>query len=226
MSPRALSFFAALPLAALAAYFLLRDEGAARAEASPASVSATDEPAPEPAARPSPSSTETKPKPKPKTESPEDARRRALIDQKRAQIRELIEARKHGLPKGEAAPDAEPATTTDSAPVPPPAIRGELDKQYIQDGVREIIPVIRECYNEALALDEALAGRMVLSFQILGDQEVGGVVDQVEVDERESSLADPHMRECVRQSLYMVELPPPEDGGIISVTYPFNFEPG
>jgi hypothetical protein len=144
--------------------------------------------------------------------SPEAAARtapRAQVDRKRAEIRERLQ----------------PAAVDDarSAPEPPPE-PPKLDKEYIRESVRELIPVIRECYENALQDDPALGGKLVMKFEILGDEEVGGVVDQVEVDAEQSTIGDADMRECMRESMYTLELPPPDAGGSVFVTYPFVFE--
>jgi hypothetical protein len=137
--------------------------------------------------------------------------RRAEIDRKRSRIRARLEHR--------TVDEARPAPR-DPPPEPP-----KLDKEYIRDSVRELIPVIRDCYDSALEDDDALGGKLVMQFEILGDEDVGGVVDQVEVEPNESTIANLDMRECVRESMYTLELPPPAAGGRVMVTYPFVFSP-
>jgi hypothetical protein len=144
---------------------------------------------------------------------PPRPRSRAEVDQKRAEIRRRLTARR---------PDA-----ARSAPAPDDAPTPVLDKEYIREAIREqLVPVIHDCYNQELAVAPELAGKVVLEFSILGDEEVGGVVDEVRVDEAESTLDSAAVRECMRESMYAVEFPPPPAGGTVMVTYPFVLEPG
>ncbi len=102
---------------------------------------------------------------------------------------------------------------------------GTLDKEYIRDVVKtQVIELVQECYVNALQKDSQMAGRIVLEFEIMGDESVGGVIDQVLVKD-ESTLDDPEMRECVAESMGSAIFDPPEGGGTVRVTYPFNFEP-
>lgn len=101
---------------------------------------------------------------------------------------------------------------------------GRLDPQYIRDAVRAVTPLLAECYELARAEDPTLEGRLIVEFTIGGDPEVGGVVEQSAVAE-DSALRHPIMDECVRETMYTIELPPPEEGGRVDVRYPFVFSP-
>jgi len=105
------------------------------------------------------------------------------------------------------------------------APRGHLDAEYIRQSIREIAPLIEECYELALEETPALEGRLVAEFSIVGEPEVGGIVERSEVL-AESTLSSPTLNECVRQTIYTVELEPPEGGGRVDVRYPFIFRRG
>lgn len=101
----------------------------------------------------------------------------------------------------------------------PPA----LDKEYIRERIREdLMPIAKECYESALEDQPELGGKLVMKFTIVGDAEVGGVVDESEVAP-ESDLQHAGLRECMRESMLSLTFPPPEDGGTVTVTYPFVF---
>jgi hypothetical protein len=102
--------------------------------------------------------------------------------------------------------------------------RGTLDREYIREAVRAVTPLLAECYELARAEDPTLEGRLIVEFTIGGDPEVGGVVEQSAVAE-DSALRHPIMDECVRETMYTIELPPPEEGGRVDVRYPFVFSP-
>lgn len=102
---------------------------------------------------------------------------------------------------------------------------GRLDPQYIRDAIRELQPLLRECYE--LALGEARRegqvapeGRLVTRFVIGGEPDVGGVIEESEVMD-ESDLRHPLLEECFTETLFTVELPAPEEGGRVTVHYPF-----
>lgn len=102
---------------------------------------------------------------------------------------------------------------------------GTLDKEYIRAVVTEdLVPLVRDCYDDALSRDPDVAGKLVLNYAITGDESVGGVVESVELTE-DSTIADEQMRECVTESTMSIVFDPPEGGGKVIVTYPFVFEP-
>ncbi len=102
-----------------------------------------------------------------------------------------------------------------------------LDREYIRERIREdLMPAAIECYGAALQDNPKLGGKLVMSFAILGEADVGGVVEDAQILDEESTLADPFVRECMRESLMAITFDPPADGGRLEVTYPFYFEPG
>jgi len=119
------------------------------------------------------------------------------------------------------------AAATGSPATPSPALPGgDLDKDYVRESVREIIPLIEECYTLALERVPDLAGRVAVTFTIEGEPEVGGVIGSSQIEEKETTMADPAFLECVQETMYAVEIDPPSDGGVVTVTYPFEFRPG
>jgi hypothetical protein len=164
---------------------------------------------------------------------------RAIADALRERIRRARERReaREGPPRapetetggggGEEVPPSEVATG-EATHVPaanttrgdPP--RGSMDPQYIQDAVRAIQPLIAECYELALHEDQTLEGRLVVEFDIEGEPDAGGVVEGTSINE-DSTLHHPTLEECVRETLYVLELPAPEGGGFVHVRYPFGF---
>ena len=112
------------------------------------------------------------------------------------------------------------------SPVPDPTQIGrlpELDKEYIRSAIKEqLVPVAVDCYNSALQDDPELGGRLVLDFVIVGAEDVGGVVEESEINE-ESDLDSPFLRECLRESMMAVTFDAPPGGGRVEVTYPLDF---
>jgi hypothetical protein len=129
------------------------------------------------------------------------------------------------LKKRNPAPATEPAAARPASTADEP--KGKYEPSYIQQAVRkDIFPLARECYEQALKRNPKLRGRLVLAFTLVGDPEVGGVVDEGSIDES-SDLQDDEMSICVRESFMTLTLDkPPAGGGKVSVKYPLLFTPG
>jgi hypothetical protein len=89
---------------------------------------------------------------------------------------------------------------------------------------QELMPLADECYDLARAQRPELAGMLVLDVEILGDEELGGVIDSV-VPGAANELVDPGLLECVRESLLSTVLPPPELGGRDQIALSMRFSP-
>ncbi len=101
----------------------------------------------------------------------------------------------------------------------------QLDTGYIQDAIRDqLVPVIQECYQSALEDEPELGGKLVVQFTIVGAEDIGAIVEDPQIDE-ESTLDNQFVSECMRESVMGVTFEPPEDGGSITVNYPFVFAP-
>lgn len=100
---------------------------------------------------------------------------------------------------------------------------GTLPKEYIRKTVvDEALPLVKECYNNLLETDPDAVGRVVLQFAIMGDESVGGIVEDVAFSE-DSELQDEDFRECVAQSMMSTVFDPPRGGGRVVIHYPFVF---
>jgi len=106
------------------------------------------------------------------------------------------------------------------------AVDGSLSKDYIRSVIREdLVPLAQECYEDVLATDPKFGGKLVLDFEILGDENVGGIVDGVAPGEG-TTIEQPEFVECMSESMMSVVFDPPEGGGVVRVVYPFEFTPG
>jgi hypothetical protein len=145
------------------------------------------------------------------------ARRIADKAARAALLAAIVEARRHrlGLRRG----GAERAER-DEAPA------GELDKEYIRGAVAEVIPEIRDCYEAVLKGAPTLEGTLNVSFSILGEPDVAGMIDGIAVDESsdEAMRGNAPLTQCVIDALSSLEFPPPKNGGKVEVRYPFRFE--
>ncbi|HEY4116875.1 MAG TPA: AgmX/PglI C-terminal domain-containing protein [Byssovorax sp.] len=146
---------------------------------------------------------------------------RRARDELRAKILAAIEEKRRAA-ASRPPPAAKPASSAAPDDGPP-----GLDKDYIQQTFRDdMFPLLRKCYESALAQRPALAGKLVLDFTIEGDADVGGVVEDADFDDA-STLHDDEMRTCVRESLMTLTFDkPPRGGGKVTVKYPLAFSPG
>jgi TonB family protein len=98
-------------------------------------------------------------------------------------------------------------------------VRGSLDKEIIRRVVRRHINEVRFCYELEARKNPPLAGRVSVQFTISPE----GKVDRSAL--QSSTLGDPRVENCVVTAFRRWEFPKPA-GGVVVVTYPFNFGPG
>jgi hypothetical protein len=207
---------AALVLLALGAWVAWRSKDAtARPRAAPARSAAADV-APAPPSEPSDTATEAK-----------RAEARRARDAMRAEILAALRRRDAGSAAAPRPPAPTPASTARAAAQAedePP--HGHYEASYIREHFRaDMFPLLKSCYADALTRRPSLAGKLVLQFAIVGDQQVGGIVESARFAD-ESDLKDTPMETCVRESLMTLTFDkPPEGGGMVTVTYPIEFSP-
>ncbi|HEU4412383.1 MAG TPA: sigma-70 family RNA polymerase sigma factor [Polyangiaceae bacterium] len=165
---------------------------------------------------------------------PGDPEARRARDAMREEIVASLRRREGGAPAGAAAPPPRAAAgaaagarapgEADAAETPLP--RGHYEASYIQEVFREaMFPLLSQCYQNALAQRPKLAGKLVLSFAIVADPEVGGVVDEADFAPG-GELNDAEMERCARESLMTLTFDkPPSGGGYVTVNYPVTFAP-
>lgn len=205
----------ALVLASGAAFVALRDRGSVhpgRGLALPSRGATSGSSLPSPAPPPAPPTTA----------------RKKLDPAARAQLANAIRtARTRRLAS---LPHPTPQAHTSSAPVSGASLTGsddvDQDRAVIRASMQEILPLVRECYESALERTPTLAGTLVVKFTIEGEPEVGGLIGDSTIDPETSTLLDADTHECVRESMYALELPAPTAGGVVNVTYPFTFSTG
>jgi hypothetical protein len=99
------------------------------------------------------------------------------------------------------------------------SVRGSLDKEIIRRIVRRHLNEVRYCYDQALARNPKLDGRMVAQFTIAPTGQVLASVVQ------SSTLGSPSVEMCVANAIKRWEFPSPDKGGLAIVSYPFSFAP-
>jgi hypothetical protein len=98
-------------------------------------------------------------------------------------------------------------------------ISGRLPPALIQSTIRKNYDVFRKCYEQGLGRDAKLRGKVTARFVIGRDGKVSNVTDGG------SDLPDAVVVACVLKAFQTIIFPAPE-GGIVTVIYPINLEPG
>jgi hypothetical protein len=124
-----------------------------------------------------------------------------------------------------AAPDDDPRRITREPPREPHLpISGQLSRAGIQQAVRAVIPLLAECYSEALPRLGHQGGTIELALTIAGEPEVGTLIEQAELSEASPALlTDPELATCLRETIYSVEFAPMTEGESLLVRYPMAF---
>lgn len=153
---------------------------------------------------------------------------RVRADRERELLRALFaEAGALPLP---GAPVASAASAPSAYPTMPQVPVGDagatnIDPKYIQSVVRDdYFPLAKQCYGNALERNPKLAGTIEMSFRILGDPKIGGVVDDVKLSDG-TTIDDKEMQTCMRESMMSVTFDAPPEGGEVTVVYPIRFSP-
>ncbi|MFH0901496.1 MAG: AgmX/PglI C-terminal domain-containing protein [Pseudomonadota bacterium] len=94
---------------------------------------------------------------------------------------------------------------------------GALDPNIIRRYIRQKLPVIKHCYEKQLVVKPSLAGTVTTQFTISGTGSVIAV--------KAKGMGDSSVENCVAGAIQSIQFPRPEGGGLVSVTYPFTFEP-
>ncbi len=98
-------------------------------------------------------------------------------------------------------------------------VRGSLDKEIIRRIIRRHINEVKYCYEQELTKKAELGGRIAIQFTIAATGQVIASVMQ------SSTMGNARVENCVAQAVRRWEFPKPLGGGIVIVTYPFNFTP-
>jgi hypothetical protein len=104
--------------------------------------------------------------------------------------------------------------------------RQAITKKYIRETIVEIVPLLAECYEATLEQHPEAVGRVRVRFNIVGAEDVGGLVETAEIEEADESMSGyPDFDECLVQTILSLQFAPPEGDGELVVSFPFFFDP-
>lgn len=69
-----------------------------------------------------------------------------------------------------------------------------------------------QCYDLGRAEDPKFAGTLAVQFTLVGEPGVGGLLERVDIVDKDSSITQQTFRDCITQQLYALELDPPAEG--------------
>jgi hypothetical protein len=100
-----------------------------------------------------------------------------------------------------------------------PVILGSLAKSSVEDVVQRFMAQIRYCYQRELDKTPDLNGEAATAFII----DKRGIVSSADV--KPGTLGN-EVEECVANRFLSMRFPAPEDGGTVTVSQTFSFDPG
>jgi hypothetical protein len=175
--------------------------------------------------------TATKPTGFPAPEPPEVASANAVLDggpvQKAIHDRQLRDEMRRRILAAwaQGAPDETTRAAAREGRFEPIPDDPDASRAYLQDVVRnDFVPLAKQCYEQLLERKKKAGGRVEFSFKIVGDEKIGGVIDDAEVT-AEGGVDDPELITCMRESFLSLTFRPPPKGSI-TVRYPIVLAPG
>jgi RNA polymerase sigma-70 factor (ECF subfamily) len=108
-------------------------------------------------------------------------------------------------------------------PTPGVVADGDMDKETIRGAMREVVPFLIQCYETAMPTLAADHLRIHAHFTIMGDRDVGAIIDAKQLFDEDEKPLPPKLDDCLRSTLQTLELPPLGDGSAVEVDYPFLF---
>jgi hypothetical protein len=159
-----------------------------------------------------------------------ETRRKTTAHERARYLREIRESVARRAQTASSEPQAEPPTRSEREREPADTEDTLTDRSggvlttLLRDLHRDVMPLADECYAQAVERDPTLAGGLDLQFQVVGDEDVGGLVESVDVMES-SEIQDVEMIECMRETLLSTIFPAPDDSGSTGVQLTLRFEP-
>jgi pSer/pThr/pTyr-binding forkhead associated (FHA) protein len=96
-------------------------------------------------------------------------------------------------------------------------VMGSIDKELIRKVIQDHAAQIRYCYEQQLAINPRLQGKVAIKWIINAD----GVGSSPQVDHSATTLEDGKVHECMMSRITSWAFPKPKGGGIAVITYPW-----
>ncbi len=96
-------------------------------------------------------------------------------------------------------------------------VMGSIDKELIRKVIQEHASQIRYCYEQQLALNPRLQGKVSIKWIIQAD----GTATNPQVEGSATTLENAQIHECMMSRITSWQFPKPKGGGIAVITYPW-----
>ncbi|MEO8840089.1 MAG: hypothetical protein ABI591_07345 [Kofleriaceae bacterium] len=96
-------------------------------------------------------------------------------------------------------------------------------KTTIRTAMRDAIPLIGDCYQQAIPQLADHETRIVAKLSLTSDPDVGTIIDAHQISDDQGRPLMATFDDCLRDTIQQLALPPIADGGTIEVTYPMTF---
>jgi hypothetical protein len=96
-------------------------------------------------------------------------------------------------------------------------VMGSIDKELVRKVIQEHAAQIRYCYEQQLALNPKLSGKVSIKWIINADGSAAGA----QVDGASTTLQDAKVHQCMMARIVSWEFPKPKGGGMAVITYPW-----
>lgn len=96
-------------------------------------------------------------------------------------------------------------------------VMGSIDKELVRKVIQEHAAQIRYCYEQQLALNPKLSGKVAIKWIINADGSATGA----QVDGGSTTLQDAKVHQCMMARIVSWEFPKPKGGGMAVITYPW-----
>lgn len=93
----------------------------------------------------------------------------------------------------------------------------------IRTAMRDVIPLLGECYEAAMPDLAEPETRVVAELTLTGDPDVGTLIDAGQVLDEEGKPLPAAFDDCLRRALGSLALPPLAEGDQLEIRYPFVF---
>jgi len=96
-------------------------------------------------------------------------------------------------------------------------VMGSVDRELIRKVIQDHASQIRYCYEQELAVNPRLQGKVSIKWVINGD----GSASSAQIDHSGTTLDDAKVHDCMMARITSWQFPKPKGGGIAVITYPW-----
>ena len=96
-------------------------------------------------------------------------------------------------------------------------VMGSIDKELIRKVIQEHASQIRYCFEQQLALNPRLQGKVAIKWIIQAD----GTATNPQVEASATTLENAQVHECMMSRITSWQFPKPKGGGIAVINYPW-----